>query len=281
VPDSKILKLLLVEDDLEDETLLCEALIEIEENRQWCNWHSSRIIPADRLADALDFLRHESFDAVLLNLSLPDSPSVLDSFLEVSACAAGTPILVLADEADENLARRLLREGAQDVLVKSEIECAPLARAVRYAIARQSRTSAAQVSSLVDDLTGVLTRQALLIITAHYAQLSLWSHMQLQLASVEVLADRETREPLLIQAADVLRSAFEAPSIICRWDGCRFCVITAGLTETTVEAMLHHAAAEMVASVRFSVTTLNPNDNLEELMAGQLHTRAKTAILAD
>jgi DNA-binding response OmpR family regulator len=282
VPDSKILKLLLVEDDLEDENLLCEALIEIEENRQWGNWRSCSVIPADRLADALDFLRRDSFDAVLLNLSLPDSPAVLDSFLEVSACAAGVPILVLADEADENLARRLLREGAQDVLVKSELECAPLARSIRFAIERQSRTSAAQASALVDDLTGVLTRQALLTVTAQYAQLSIWSHMQLQLASVEVLANRDTREPLLIQAADVLRSAFEAPSIIGRWDRCRFCVITAGLTETTVEAMLHHAAANMLATgVRFSVTPLDPRENLDAVMAGQLHAPAKTAILAD
>ena len=137
MPDSKTLKLLLVEDSLEDEQLLCEALLEIEENRQWCNWRSSSIVPVDRLSDALDCLRRDSFDAVLLNLSLPDSPALLDSFLDVSACAAGTPILVLADEPDENLANRLLREGAQDVLVKSEIECAPLARAIRYAIERQ------------------------------------------------------------------------------------------------------------------------------------------------
>ncbi len=38
---------------------------------------------------------------------------------------------------DEDLANRLLRDGAQDVLVKAELECAPLARAIRYAIERQ------------------------------------------------------------------------------------------------------------------------------------------------
>ena len=48
--------------------------------------------------------------------------------------------MVLADEPDENLANRLLREGAQDVLVKPQIECAPLARSVRYAIERQRRS---------------------------------------------------------------------------------------------------------------------------------------------
>lgn len=141
VPDSKILKLLIVEDCIEDEELLCEALLEVEENRLWCNWRASSIVPVDRLSEAIDCLRRERFDAVLLNLSLPDSQALLDSFLEVSACAGDTPILVLADEADDYLANRLLRDGAQDVLVKSEIECLPLARAIRFAIERQRRVS--------------------------------------------------------------------------------------------------------------------------------------------
>ena len=132
--ESKTLKLLVIEDDLEDEALLCEALIEIEEHRQWCNWRTASIVQVEQLSDALDCLRQDSFDAVLLNLSLPDSPVLLDSFLEVTTCAPGTPIVVLADEEDENLANRLLREGAQDIVLKSELECAPLARSLRYAL---------------------------------------------------------------------------------------------------------------------------------------------------
>ena len=280
--DSKSIKLLLVEDDLEDEQLVCDALLEIEENRQWSNWRSSNIVPVDRLADALDCLRSDSFDAVLLNLSLPDSPALLDSFLDVSTCSGCAPVLVLADELDENLANRLLREGAQDVLVKSELECAPFARAIRYAVERQRKVCAARASALVDDLTGVLTRDAFLNVASHYTGLSLRPHLQLLLASVEVSTDRENREPLLINAADVLRRAFETPSVIGRWDRSRFCVITAGLTATTVEALLHRAAAKIVAGdVRFSVTPIDPRDNLEDLLASEQRPRAKTAILAD
>jgi DNA-binding response OmpR family regulator len=139
VADARILKLLLVEDSLEDERLLSEALAEIEENRHWGSWYSAGITPTDNLADALYCLRRDAFDAVLLNLSLPDSLTLFDSFLEVSANAGGAPIIVLADEADEALATCLLRQGAQDVVVKSEIECIPFSRAVRYAIERERR----------------------------------------------------------------------------------------------------------------------------------------------
>jgi DNA-binding response OmpR family regulator len=240
VPDSKILKLLMVEDSLEDEQLLCEALLEIEENRQWCNWRSASIVPVDRLSDALDCLQSGSFDAVLLNLSLPDSPALLDSFLDVSASAGDIPILVLLDQPDENLANRLLREGAQDVLEKSELECAPLARAVRYAVERQRRARAARASAFVDPLTGVLTREAFLNITAHTGGERL-------LALVDIPADRETLDPLLIQAAEALRRVFEeTPAVLGRWDRHRFCVLAQ-------EAALRQAALRLSGELQFSI----------------------------
>jgi PleD family two-component response regulator len=272
VPDSRTLDLLLVEDDLEDEHLLCDALLEIEESRLWSNWRSSRVAPVDRLADALDCLRRHSFDAVLLNLSLPDSPSLLNSFLDVTACAGSTPILVLADEPDENLANRLLREGAQDVLVKAEVECAPLARAIRYAIERQRRTAAERLSAFFDHLTGVLTRDAFLTVAAHRGSGEL-------LALIDIHADRDSREPLLIQAAEVLRNAFAAHAFVGRWDQNRFCVLTSGLTEANVRSILHRAADAV--AIQFSVSPIDSLQSLEEALSGDLRLRAKTAMLAD
>jgi PleD family two-component response regulator len=263
VPDSKTLKLLLVEDSLEDEQLLCEALLEIEENRQWCNWRSSSVVPTDRLDEALEYLGRDSFDAILLNLSLPDNPVLLDTFFDVSACSSGVPILVLADEADENLANRLLREGAQDVLVKAELECASLARAIRYAIERQRRVKASRSSAFVDPLTGVLTRDAFLHVASYRGRDEC-------LALVDVAADRETLDPLLIQAAEALHSVFEAPAVLGRWDRRRLCVLAP-------EAALHRAAGQLTdGGFKFSVTSLDEISDGDELPL-----RAKIAMLAD
>jgi PleD family two-component response regulator len=262
VLDSKTLRLLIVEDSLEDEKLLCEALLEIEENRLWANWRSANITPVDRLADALDCLSLERFHAILLNLSLPDSPTLLDSFREVTARAGSTPILILADEPDENLANRLLREGAQDVLLKSELECVPLARAIRYAIERERRVDAARASVFIDDLTGFLTRDAFLNVAAYGSPVD-------SLAVLEIPADRETLDPLLMQAADALRQVFQAPAVVGRWDRHRFCV----LAPATV---LRRAAANLPNAIQqFSIT------NLEALLANEFPLRAKTAMLAD
>jgi GGDEF domain-containing protein len=240
----------------------------------------------------------------LLNLSLPDSPALLDTFLEANALARGAPIVVLVDEDDENLANRLLREGAQDVVLKSQLECGSLAHSLRYAIERQRRTTALRSSPLVDDLTGTLTRQGFLTLAQHYAQLSHHSRKSLLMASIDILGpdktqdEREARGLLLIRAAEVLRDVFDAPSLLGRVDRCRFGLIAVGLTETTVEALLNRVASDIQgaaasggrppATVRFSVAELDSDTSPEELLgensdefAARTHRRTKTVMLAD
>lgn len=303
--NSKSLKILLVEDDLEDEYLLSEALAEIEENRQWSNWLAASLVQVEQLADALACLRDDCFDIVLLNLSLPDSPILLDTFQQVNDCARGTPIIVLADEEDANLANLLLREGAQDVLLKSELECAPLARSLRYAVERQHRITMRGASLLQDDLTRALTRPSFLTIGLHYVQFSRLTREPLLLASIEIsdlpletVEHREARDLLLLRTAELLGSAFEPPALIGRVGRTRFALMTAGLTETTMEAMMNRAALAIEnaakadgrpsATVRFSVAGIRVDASLDEMLgqdgnefAEGAHRRAKTVMLAD
>ncbi len=297
--DPRNLNLLVVEDDLEDEQLLAEALIEIDENRRWSNWRSATIVQVDQLADALDCLRREPFDAVLLNLSLPDSPALLETFLEAKACAQGAPILVLADEEDENLANRLLREGAEDVLLKSELECAPLARSVRYAIERRRRSRGA--SPLADVITCALSGEGFACVAFHYVQLAFSRAIQLHLATLEIRnlpaetpEDREASELFLMRAADVLQETMPAPALIGRVGASRFAVILAGMAAEEAHSQIARAAAEIdevlsgvvAADTRVSVIRLQGMDGVEALLkddeiATAARWSAKTAMLAD
>ena len=102
MPDPRILKILLVEDDLEDEELLSEAFVEIEEKRQWCNWRSASVVPVGILADAINCLQRDLFDIVLVNLSLPDSPTLLDSLRRGTAAPSPPVIGRRATPAGEN-----------------------------------------------------------------------------------------------------------------------------------------------------------------------------------
>ena len=87
---------------------------------------------------------------------------------------------------------------------------------------------------------------------------------------LEIPADRETLDPLLIQAAEMLRDIFEVPTLLGRWDQRRLCVLAP-------EAALDRAAGQLTrAGLRLSITSL------EEIPDGDpLPLRAEIAMLAD
>lgn len=90
---------------------------------------------ATTLAEGLAALAKQPAGAVLLDLTLPDS-SGLETFTRVHACVGDTPIVVLTGLDDEETALETVRRGAQDYIVKSEINDRLLVRALRYAIER-------------------------------------------------------------------------------------------------------------------------------------------------
>jgi PAS domain S-box-containing protein len=96
---------------------------------------------AGRLSDALIYLGKTLFDIVLLDLTLPDG-SGLDTVKQVNAASPGLPIVVMSGLGDEDLAVKALHEGAQDYLVKGQVDSNLLVRAVRYAIERKQAEEA-------------------------------------------------------------------------------------------------------------------------------------------
>jgi anti-anti-sigma factor len=90
---------------------------------------------AARLEDGLRRLARGGIDIVLLDLSLPDS-SGIDTFLAARTAAPGVPIVVLTGLDDEVIAATALQRGAQDYLVKGEVNQDWLCRAIRYAQVR-------------------------------------------------------------------------------------------------------------------------------------------------
>ncbi len=90
---------------------------------------------ANTLASGLNRLDTESVDAVLLDLSLPDSQGTA-TFSVVHAHNPQLPIVVLSGLADEDVALGAVRAGAQDYLVKGRVDGYLLVRALDYAIER-------------------------------------------------------------------------------------------------------------------------------------------------
>jgi signal transduction histidine kinase len=86
--------------------------------------------------DALDYLTENTAQVILLDPGLPDSQG-LGAVRQVRSVAPGTPLVLLVGVDDEALAAQALKEGAQDCLIKGQLEFRELLRTVRYAIERQ------------------------------------------------------------------------------------------------------------------------------------------------
>lgn len=97
------------------------------------------------------------FDVILLDLNLPDSEG-LDTFTQMRSNCLGVPIIVLTGSDDEELAMKALKHGAQDYLVKGDIDGRTLARSIQYAIERGRIMAEREdfVATLTHDLKGPL-----------------------------------------------------------------------------------------------------------------------------
>ena len=76
-------------------------------------------------------------DLVLLDLGLPDAQGV-GAVRRVRAAAPRVPLVVLTGMDDLSLATQALQEGAQDYLIKGQIDTRGLLRALRYAVERKT-----------------------------------------------------------------------------------------------------------------------------------------------
>ncbi len=87
------------------------------------------------LEKCLERLAKGNIDLVLLDLTLPDSIG-LDTFGRVHAHAPLVPIIVITSSADENQAMMAFEKGAQEYLVKEQLNVELTSRSIRYAIGR-------------------------------------------------------------------------------------------------------------------------------------------------
>jgi serine phosphatase RsbU (regulator of sigma subunit) len=121
-------RLLLVEDDEGDAFLVRELLDEADASRD-VTWVRS-------LAEARTAMAESSFDCVLMDLGLPDATG-LDALRDVLDGAADTAVLVLTGLADEQSGTAAMAAGAQDYLVKGQVDGELLTRSIRYAVERK------------------------------------------------------------------------------------------------------------------------------------------------
>lgn len=122
-------RVLVVEDNPGDARLVRELLVE-------GGIPARDIVRVERLGDALATLTSTTFDAALLDLNLPDSAG-LDTLRQLLAAASDLAVVVLTGLADEAVGLLAVEEGAQDYLIKDQVNGDGLTRSLRYAVERR------------------------------------------------------------------------------------------------------------------------------------------------
>ena len=123
------LRILLVEDNASD----AELIRQMFRKERPDSYELTHLLS---ITDAIRHLAKGGVDIVLLDLGLPDGRG-LDTVRRARAAAPGIPVVVLTGLDDEQLAAQAMKEGAQDYLIKGQIQNRALPRALRYAIERQ------------------------------------------------------------------------------------------------------------------------------------------------
>ena len=120
--------ILIVEDNLGD-------FILIQEHIRDC-FMQANLVNADTMNSAMNALAQESYDIILLDLTLPDCKGI-DSIRQMVEQAGRIPVIVLTGYNNQDFGIACLKLGVQDYLIKDDITGPIIEKSISYAIERK------------------------------------------------------------------------------------------------------------------------------------------------
>jgi diguanylate cyclase (GGDEF)-like protein len=226
--------------------------------------------------------------AILLNTDLPDKQGAA-TFRLVQATAPDVPVILVMNSGDEALAVRLIREGAEDFLLKRQIDCAPLAHALRNAVFRHRLLAAARAAAVTDSLTGLCNRAGFLASANRDRKLAerldrRWMLLIAEpknLTEIAVAFGDQRRDLELVEAADHLRCLVTPADGLARIGERQFAIsVFDGETESVEQswARIRNAAAERRIELGVSIfngqNPLSLDAMIEQAVADLPHAQA-------
>ncbi len=230
----KPIKVLLIEDNPADTDFIREMLSEIKR-------HPFNLEHAERLSSGLEHLAKGDTEVVLLDLTLPDSQG-LGTLARVHAQAPEVPVVVLTGLDDEMPAIKAMLAGAQDYLIKGQVDSGLLLRSLRYAIKRNQVRRELHTVSLADELTGLCNRRGFFNLVQQQLKMADREEREILLIFVDLDGLKQINDTLghqvgdlaLIETANVLNKTFRESDIIARIGGDEFVIIATEVFEGEV-----------------------------------------------
>ncbi len=241
----KTVSILLVEDNPGDARLFKEALKEAYASKFELVHHES-------FGQALAYLATQNPDVVVLDLGLPDAHGI-EVVQKTRASAPTVPLVVLTALNDEALGLQALHEGAQDYLIKGQLDASLLSRALRYAMERKRMQLQALNLALIDDLTGLNNRRGFLALAEHHMKLAHRTGKPFLLAFVDLDGMKKINDTFghqegnraLVEAAQVLRDSFRQSDILARLGGDEFAALMLEAGKDTIGTVIRRVQQKL------------------------------------
>jgi len=236
--ENKIIKVLLIEDNAGDARLIQEQLKEISEA-------TFQLEHASELQDGLTYLANHEIDIVLSDLSLPDSPG-LETFKRLQTEVSGVPVIVLTGFDNKSVALQAVRDGAQDYLIKGQVEGKTLSRLIQYAIERYRTQANLRSLSLTDVLTGLYNRRGFITLGEQALKSARRNKTPLCLFFADVDGLKQINDTFghkegdqaILHTAQVLRKTFRDSDILSRLGGDEFVILATPDRKTQPEHVM-------------------------------------------
>ena len=274
-----LIRVLIVEDDPEFATMLRVILTEA---------HVGQFDPAivRSLEEAVAQLKKSEFDILLLDLFLPDSEGH-NTFLIILDQIPDTPIVVVTGLDDRAVAIQCVREGAQDYLVKRDLDVNQLVRSLLYAIERHRTRSMLQNLSLSDELTGLLNRRGFLSLAPKHVKIAERANWELlvffidldELKAINDNYGHPAGDKALRTVATVLRETFRTSDVVARIGGDEFIVLAINASDASIDTITarlqenvercNHNGTQYRVSISYGVARFSPQEQatLHEMIA--------------
>jgi diguanylate cyclase (GGDEF)-like protein len=214
-----------------------------------------RITHVKTLGEGLALIGQTRFDAILLDLSLPDAFG-LPTVRQVHATNPAIPLVVLSGVSDQALALQAVQQGAQDYLVKGQGHPELLARAVRYAIERKRTEERLTYLAQYDHLTGLVNRSLFRdrLIQAMARSKRLQQPIGLMLLdldrfkAVNDTLGHDIGDELLKAVSERLKSCVREVDTVARMGGDEFTIILEGVPSEASIVVVAKRIAEAISS---------------------------------